>query len=78
MGNGFARAGVLRPGWRWTDILLHPLEQPFRSDASVTSIEIDYPTRDSFTSGTDFWEVYFFVASMVFALLFKPLVKVRI
>lgn len=78
VGNGFARAGVVRPGWRWADILLHPLEPPFPSGSAVTSIEVDYPARDSFTSGTDWWLVYFFVASMVFALLFKPLVKVRI
>lgn len=78
VGNGFARAGVVRPGWRWTDILLHPLERPFRAASPVTSIEVDYPARDSFTSGTDWWVAYFFVASMVFALLFKPLVKVRI
>jgi uncharacterized membrane protein (DUF106 family) len=78
VGNGFARTGVLRPGWRWTDILLHPLERPFRNDSAVTSIEVDYPARDSFTSGTDWWVVYFFIASMVFALLFKPFMKVRI
>ena len=78
VGNGFARASVVRPGWRWADILLHPLEPPFRSGSAVTSIEVEYPARDSYTSGTDWWLVYFFVASMVFALLFKPCVKVRI
>ena len=78
VGNGFVRASAVRPEWRWTDILLHPLEPPFRSGSPVSWIAVDYPPRDSFTSGTDWWLAYFFVASLVFALLFKPFVKVRI
>jgi len=78
VGDGFMRVSVERPGWRWSDILLHPLEKPFGPDSVVRSISIDYPQRLSRTSGTDWWLIYFFIASVLFALIFKPLLKVRI
>jgi len=58
--------------------MLHPLEKPFGPDSVVQSISINYPDRQSRTSGTGWWLVYFFVASLVFALLFKPFLKVRV
>ncbi|MCK4957981.1 MAG: hypothetical protein KAT00_01240 [Planctomycetes bacterium] len=67
-----------RPGWHWGDIMLNPREKPFGPDSLVESISIDYPERISRTSGTDWWLGYFFVASLVFALLFKPFLKVKI
>jgi uncharacterized membrane protein (DUF106 family) len=78
IGNGFMRVSVERPGWNWPDILRHPLEKPFSPDSLVRSISIDYPPRLSRTSGTDWWLIYFFIASMVFAMVFKPFLKVRI
>ncbi len=78
IGDDFMRISAMRPGWRWGDILLHPAEKPFGPDSVVQSISIDYPDRLSRTSGTDWWLVYFFVASMVFAFIFKPFLKVRI
>jgi len=78
VGEGFMRLSPKRPGADFADILLYPLEKPFTSDSPVHSISIDYPERDSRIYGTDWWIVYFFVASMVFAFLFKPLIKVRI
>ena len=78
IGDGFMRVSDERPGWRWADILLHPLEKPLGPDSAVRSISINYPDRLSRTSGTDWWLVYFFVASLVFALIFKPFLKVRI
>jgi uncharacterized membrane protein (DUF106 family) len=78
IGDGFMRISIQRPGWQWSDIMLHPWEKPFSSDSAVQSISIDYPDRLSVTSGTGWWLVYFFVASMVFALIFKPFLKVRI
>ena len=78
IGDGFMRISAKRPGLHWADILLHPWEKPFRPDSVVQSISIDYPDRLSRTSGTDWWLIYFFVASMVFALIFKPFLKVRI
>ena len=72
------RVSACRPAWNWTAMILHPAEPPFRADSIVQSIAIDYPERSSLTSGTDAWVIYFFVASMVFALLFKPFLKVKI
>ncbi len=78
VGDGFMRLSAKRPGWSWSDILLHPWERPFRTDSSVESIEIDYPDRVSWTSGTDWWVAYWFVASTVAALCFRPLLNVNI
>ena len=78
IGDGFERISVERPAWNFSDILLHPKEKPFRHDSSVQSISIDYPQRLSLTSGTNWWMIYFFIASMVFAFIFKPFLKVRI
>ncbi len=78
VGQGFMRISAVRPGPHWSDILLHPVEKPFTPESPVQSISVDYPDRTSWTSGTDWWLVYFFIASMAFALLFKPFLKVRI
>jgi len=78
IGDGFMRVSAKRPGWSWSDILLYPLEKPFGPDSPVQSVSINYPDRISHTSGTDWWLIYFFIASMVFALLFKPFLKVKI
>ena len=78
IGDGFMRISTERPGWQWLDIMLHPDEEPFSADSAVQSISIDYPERLSWTSGTDYWMVYFFIASVVFALIFKPFLKVKI
>ena len=78
IGEGFMRVSAYRPGRQWSGILLHPTERPFGPDSLVESISINYPDRAGFFSGTDWWVVYFFIASMIFALLFKPFLKVRI
>ena len=78
VGEGFMRLSPKRPGADFVDILLYPLEKPFTSDSPVHSISINYPERDSRINGTDWWIVYFFVVSMIFAFMFKPFLKVRI
>jgi len=78
VGSGFMRVSSARPGWHWTDIMLHPWECPFSPDSIVQSIRIDYPERISRTSGTNWWIIYFFVVSLIFAFIFKPFLKVRI
>jgi hypothetical protein len=77
IGEGWMQVSPLRPGWKWADILLYPLEKPFDSDSPIHSIRIDYPDRLSKVSGTKSWLLYFFVASMLFALLGKPILKVK-
>lgn len=78
VGEGFMRISPKRPSWRWTQILQHPLEKPFTADSVVQSINIDYPKRSSKVSGTNYWLIYFFLASLGFSLLFKGFLKVRI
>ncbi len=77
-GNGYMRVSARRPGLHWTEVLYHPTERPFRPGDAVQSIDIDYPGRRSWTSGTNSWLIYFFAASLLFSLLFKPFLKVRL
>jgi len=78
VGDGFVRLSSKRPGWRWSDILMYPAEKPLAADTAVESISIDYPERSGNVAGSNGWLIYFFIASMVFAILFKPVLKVRI
>jgi len=78
IGEGFMRVSPKRPGADFVDVLLYPLEKPFAADSPVHSISVDYPARGSQIYGIPWWIAYFFVASMVFAFLCKPFLKVRI
>jgi hypothetical protein len=77
VGDGFMRVSAQRPGWSWEDVLRHPAEAPFGPDAPVRAIEVDYPSRPSWTSGTDWWVGYWFVVSMVAALCFRRALNVH-
>jgi hypothetical protein len=72
------RVSAERPGWDWESILLNPWEKPFHPDEAVQSIAIVYPERSSWTSGTFWWMVYWFVVSMVAALCFRPAMNVNV
>jgi hypothetical protein len=78
VGEGFMRVSVQRPGWIWTDALMHPWEKPFEPGSPVRSIEIDYPKRSSWTSGTDWWLGYWFGMSMVVGFCFRSVLHVNI
>jgi len=78
ISNGFMAVSTLRPRWQWSDMLLNPYEEPFRPDSPIQSIEIDYPPRVSWTCGTDYWVIYWFVVSMIAALCIRPLLKVNV
>jgi hypothetical protein len=78
VGGSFRRVSSTRPALNWTSVLMHPAEEPFGRDSIIQSVTIDYPDRLSMTSGTDWWLLYFFIASMLFALILRPFVKVRI
>ncbi len=71
IGDGFMRVSKLRPAWRWLDALVNPWEKPFEANSPVQSIEIDYPDRSSWTSGTDSWVIYWFIVSMVAGFCFR-------
>jgi hypothetical protein len=56
---------------------MYPYEKPFSNASPVQSIRIDYPDRPSKISGTDWWVIYLFITSIIFALIFKPILKVK-
>jgi hypothetical protein len=78
VGDGFMRVSALRPGWDWEEILLNPAEEPFRPDSPVRSIAVEFPARSSWTSGTASWLIYWFVVSMVAALVFRRALNVKV
>jgi hypothetical protein len=78
VGNGFMRVSALRPGWDWSEAVLNPGEAPFRPSSPVQSIAVDYPSRSSWTSGTDWWVFYWFAVSMVAAFAFRKALKVNV
>jgi hypothetical protein len=78
VGDGFMPTSLIRPTWSWSEALLHPREAPFPPDSPVQSIDVAYPERSSWTSGTDWWLIYWFVVSMIAAFVAKPLLKVNI
>jgi hypothetical protein len=71
IGDGMMRVSARRPAWAWADALLYPAESPLPPESPVRSIEISYPPRSSWTSGTDVWLIYWFVVSFVAALCFR-------
>jgi len=80
IGDGFMRTSIMKPGPNLGDLLLHPWETPFAADSVVQSITIEYPNR---TSSTDWWIIYwwiiyFCIVSMIAAVIFIPIFKVRI
>ncbi len=78
VGDGFMRVSAVRPGGSLLDALLNPWEAPFGPDSPVRSVEIAYPPRASWTSGTDSWVIYWFVVSMVAALCFRRALNVNV
>ena len=67
VGDGFMRISPRRPGWDWYDAFLNPAEPTFSPSSPVDSIEVVYPDRPSWTSGTDNWVIYWFAVSMIAA-----------
>jgi uncharacterized membrane protein (DUF106 family) len=78
VGNGYLRTSIQRPAQEWSELLLHPWESPFPEESVVQSIEITYPERSSWTSGTTTWLPFWFVISMVAAFAAKPFLNVNI
>ena len=77
VGDGFQRVNAIRANHRWTTMLLHPTESSLPANSPIESIEIVYPHVDSWITGADYWVVYFFIVSMVAALMLKPVFKVQ-
>lgn len=78
VGDGYLRVSARRPAWDWSEVLMHPAEAPFPPDSPVRSIEIAYPARASWTSGTDYWMIYWFVVSLVAAFCCRRALGVNV
>ena len=78
VGDRFMRVSPRRPGWSWSDALLYPEEMPLGHGSPVWAIEIAYPCRDGWASGTGTWLVYWFVVSMAAAFCLRPWLRVHI
>jgi hypothetical protein len=78
VGDGFMPVSLVRPPESWGQMLLHPREAPLADDSVIQAIEIDYPNRQSWTSGSNSWLVYCFAVSMLAALLLRPVLRVHI
>ena len=78
IGEGFLPVSSVRPAWNWSDARLNPRERPFPNESPVQSIEVAYPPRASWTSGTDHWVIYWFAVSLIAAFAARPLLKVNI
>jgi hypothetical protein len=78
IGEGFQPVSPVRPGWNWSDVLLNPRERPFAPNSAVQSIEVTYPERASWTSGSDSWLIYWFLVSLLAAFAARPLLKVNL
>ena len=57
---------------------MHPAETPFPPDSPVRSIEIAYPARASWTSGTDSWMAYWFAVSLAAAFCCRRALGVNV
>jgi hypothetical protein len=67
-----ARRSPVRPDGALTAQLLYPSESPLPSDAGVTSIVLEYPTRDVRVAGWNVgWVGVYLVLTLAFAWLLK-------
>jgi hypothetical protein len=76
VGTGLMRVSPIRPGWNWLAALEYPREKPFGRGSAVRSVEIEYPTRSSWTHGTGAWMVYLFAVSLVAGFCLRGVVGV--
>jgi uncharacterized membrane protein (DUF106 family) len=77
-GDGYMPTSLKRPAWSVADILMHPRESPFARDSMVQSIDVAFPERESWTTGSSTWLIYWFVMSMIAAFAAKPILKVNL
>jgi uncharacterized membrane protein (DUF106 family) len=78
VGGGFVRLSRFRGG-AFSDRLLYSAEPSIDPASAFESIEVYYPARSTPVFGLDVhWLITFFVLSIVFALLAKPVLKVHI
>jgi uncharacterized membrane protein (DUF106 family) len=78
IGDGFERLSAVRGGG-FLDRLLYSAEPSIVGSSVFESIKIHYASRSTPIFGWDVhWLITLFVLSIVFALIFKPILKVNI
>ena len=78
VGDRFERTSKVRGGG-FLDRLLYSAEPSIPEDSVFESIEVFYPARSTPICGLDVhWLITLLVLSIVFALIFKPILKVNI
>lgn len=77
-GGDYQPISIKRPAASLGDVLMHPREIPFAADSVVQSIDVTYPERVSFTSGTNNWIIYWFIVSVTVAFAARPFLNVNI
>jgi hypothetical protein len=78
VGNSFTRVSRLRGGG-FFDRLLYSAEPSIPKASVFESVEVYYPPRSTPIFGVDVhWLITLLVLSIVFALIFKPILKVNI
>jgi hypothetical protein len=78
VGDGFMRVSAVRPGWDLRELVENPREPPFCPDDAVRAIAVEYPPRSSWTSGTGWWVLYWFVASLITGFCFRRVLGVNV
>lgn len=78
VGNSFERISTLRGGGFW-DRLLYSAEPSIPATSIFESIKVFYPARSTPILGVEVhWLISLLILSIVFALIFKPFLKVHI
>ena len=78
VGDEFARVSRFRGGG-FFDRLLYSAEPSIPKSSIFESVEVYYPTRSTPIFGLEVhWLITLLVLSIVFALIFKPILKVNI
>jgi hypothetical protein len=79
IGTGLMRVSPVRPDRMWSEQLIeYPREKPFGADCVVKSVSIEYPTRHSWTSGTDRWVIYWFVVALIAGFCLRGALRVNL
>ncbi len=77
VGKPLERVSAERSKYDWITQIFNPVEPVLPSACPVSSVSVHYGAAHSYIYGANWWILYFFVVSMVFALLFRRVFNVR-
>ena len=79
IGQERHRVSAMRPGWSWTDMVVHPGETPLEANSPIQAMEINYDRRWSWSFfGLEPWILYWFLAAMVSAFCLRKRLGVHL